>query len=229
MKLSICKTQGLVASLIFLLASIPSVSVAGEHHKSSGFLTPDIEAKLKEGKLPSGRKVMRWNSPDLNSKNYQAIMVDRVIFYPAPHPGPQISSSTLDAIAQHLTSTLREKVGDKVQIVDEAGPGVLRMQPAITAVTVKKEGLSAKDIIPVHLIFSAASAASGHMDEAVTAMIEVRVTDSVSGEYRSAVKANLEGKQLTGKKDKLQLQDMQKALDTAAADGAQTMHDALAD
>ena len=29
-------------------------------------------------------------------------MVDRVIFYPSPHPGPQISSSTLDAIADHL-------------------------------------------------------------------------------------------------------------------------------
>jgi hypothetical protein len=38
----------------------------------------------------------------------------------------------------------------------------------------------------------------------------------------------LEGKHLEGKKDNLQLQDLQKALDMAAGDGAQTMHDALA-
>ena len=59
-------------------------------------------------------------------------------------------------------------------------------------------------------------------------MIEARVTDSVSGEYRAAAKMALEGKQLSGKKDQLQLQDLQQTLDVAADDAAQTMLNALA-
>ena len=229
MKTVFSHTRSLVTGLVLLLAGSLSAGVlADKHSKSSGFLEPTIEAKLKKGKLGNGSSVMRWTSSQLNRKNYQAIMVDRVIFYPAPSPGPQISSSTLDAIAQHMTYTLRQKIGDKVPVVDKAGPGVLRMQVAITAVTVKAEGMSALDVVPVHLLFSAAKSASGTKDMDVVAMIEARVTDSVSGEYRAAAKIKLEGKQLSGKKDNLQLQDLQKALDTAADDGAQTMHDALA-
>jgi hypothetical protein len=55
-------------------------------------------------------------------------MIDRAIFYPAPNPGPQVSSSTLDGISQYLTDTMRKKMGAKVSVVDKAGPGVLRMQ-----------------------------------------------------------------------------------------------------
>ncbi len=132
-----------------------------------------------------------------------------------------------EAIAGYLTDSLRKNIGENVKVTDTAGPGVLRMQPAITAVVVKKEGLSAKDIIPVHLLFSAASAASGHMDEDVTAMIEVRVTDSVSGDYRAAVKLDLSGQKLKNKSAQLTLQDFQKSLDTGAAGGATAIQDAL--
>lgn len=124
--------------------SLP-VAAADEKAASSGFLDASVEAKMKKLRLDSGRDVTRWISRDLNGKNYTAIMVDRAIFYPAPHPGPQVSSSTLDAIAQHLTYTLKTRLGEGVSVVDKAGPGVLRLQPAFTAITVDKEGMSAVD------------------------------------------------------------------------------------
>jgi hypothetical protein len=228
MKTAFSNTRGLVTGLALLLAGSLSAGVQAADNKSSGFLSPSIEAKLQKGKLANGNAVMRWVSSELNSRDYQAIMVDRIIFYPTPNPGPQISSSTLDAIAQHLTYTLRQKIGAKIPVVDKAGPGVLRMQAAITAVTAKKEGLSAKDILPVHLLFSAATSASGKMNEDVVARVEARVTDSVSGQMRAAAIVTLEGKQLQGKKDQLQLQDLQQALDTAASDSAATLHNAMA-
>jgi hypothetical protein len=228
MKLSNNVSRGLVTGLLTLFASTVSVTaMAGDEGTSSGFLSPAVEAKMTKTKVGDKRSVMRWISPDMTHANYHAIMIDRAIFYPAPNPGPQVSSSTLDGIAQYLTDTMRKKMGAKVSVVDKAGPGVLRMQPAITAVIVKKEGLSAKDIIPVHLLFSAASAASGHMDENVTAMIEVRVTDSVSGDYRAAVKMDLKGKQLENEKAQLTVEDFQKSMGNGAAVGATTVHDAL--
>ena len=220
--------RGLVAGLVILLASVSAAGVvAADKGKSSGFLDPAVEAKLKESKLPDGRKFTRWRSPQTTHANYQSIMVDRVIFYPSPNPGPQISSSTLDAIAEHLTYTLRQKIGTKVPVVDKAGPGVLRLQAAITAVTAEPEGMSPTDVLPVMMLFSVASSASGTKNEDVTAMVEMRVTDSVSGDYRAAGIMKLEGKQLKGKKDNLQLEDLQHALDLAAGDSAHILHDAV--
>jgi hypothetical protein len=58
-------------------------------------------------------------------------------------------------------------------------------------------------------------------------MIEVRVTDSVSGNYRAAVKMGLKGNKLKGKTDQLTLKDLQKALNAGAADGARAIQEAL--
>jgi hypothetical protein len=201
-------------------------AAADEKAASSGFLDASVEAKMKEVKLDSGRKVTRWISRDLNGKNYTAIMVDRAIYYPAPNPGPQVSSSTLDAIAQHLTYTLKTRLGEGVSVVDKAGPGVLRLQPAFTAVTVEKEGLSAVDVLPVALLFHAAKSASGSSNHETRAQLEVRITDSASGDYRAAVKTDLEGKKID-EDAQLSLADIQKVLDKAAADGASTIIKAM--
>jgi Protein of unknown function (DUF3313) len=215
----------IVTATLMLFTSL--YSVAAEEATSSGFLDASIEAKLQKTKLASGREVQLWKSPELNGKNYHSIMVDRVTFFPAPDPGPQISSSTLDKIVDYATEDLRKKVGGKIKLVDEAGPGVLRMQAVFTAVTATDKGLSAADIIPVHLLFSAATAASGHRGMVVKAHLEARVTDSVSGDYRAASKMELTGEKLKNSKAQLELENLKKSLDTAATDGAGTLSGAL--
>jgi hypothetical protein len=217
--------SGAALALVMGTWGLPA-SAADEKAASSGFLDASVEAKMKRVKLKSGREVTRWISSGLNGKNYTAIMVDRAIYYPAPHPGPEVSSSTLDAIAEHLTYTLKARLGKGVSVVDKAGPGVLRLQPAFTAVTVDKEGMSAVDILPVALLFHAAKSASGGSSYETKAQLEVRVTDSTSGDYRAAVKIDLEGKKID-KGAQLSLEDVQKVLDEAAADGASTLIKAM--
>jgi len=219
----------LVTFAITCLAFVTFGAVADEEMPSSGFLPAAMEGKLEQVELSDGRKAMRWISPALTKANYDAVMVDRVIYYPAPNPGPQVSSSALENIADYLTESLRKYLGTSVKVVDKAGPRVLRMQPAITAVVVDKEGLSVKDVVPVHLLFSAAKAATGNMAEDVTAMVEVRVTDSMTRDYRAAVKMNVEGEQLKGEKDQLTVGDFKKALDKRAEVGANAIREALSE
>jgi hypothetical protein len=114
-------------------------------------------------------------------------------------------------------------------VVDKAGPGVLRMQPAMTAVVVKKKGLSVMDILPVHLAFTAATAATGNMNEVVTAMIEVRITDSISKDYEAAIKLAIKSNtQLDNDTDQLTLKDFELALDQGATRAASALEKALA-
>jgi hypothetical protein len=194
---------------------------------SSGFLAPEVEAKLGDVELSDGRTAKRWISSDLNKQNYNAVMVDRVLYYPAPNPGPQVSSSALEDIADYLTDALRRHLGESVKVVDKGGPGVLRMQPAITAVTFKQEGLSAMDVVPVHLLFTSIKKASGEMDETVKAMVEVRITDSVSTDYVAAMKMDIKGEKLKSDKDQLTVENFKKALDHRAKVGADSVREAL--
>ncbi|MEP4485838.1 MAG: DUF3313 domain-containing protein [Halioglobus sp.] len=193
--------------------------------ETSGYLPADIYAKLQPMKLASGREIQQWRSSKLNRTNYKGIMVDSVMFYPAPTPGPQISSSTLDNILAFSTKVVRQRVGEKLNLVDVAGPGVVRMQAVITAVKAEKEGLTALDVIPVHFLFSAAKSASGETDMNVTAMVETRLTDSMTGELLGAATSVLTGEQLKNSKQQIKLENVQQSIDTAATDGATLLDD----
>ena len=221
------KYPRLVVLMIACLAFVTFGAVADDDTPSSGFLPADIEAKLQEVELSDGRDSMRWISPELNKANYDAVMVDRVIYYPAPNPGPQVSSSALENIAGYLTEALRKHFGEKVKVVDQAGPRVLRMQPAITAVVIDQEGLSIKDVVPVHFLFTAAKSATGNMAEDVKVMVEARITDSMTRDNRAAVKMSVKGEKLKGEKDQLTVEDFKKALDKRAEAGANAVLEAL--
>jgi hypothetical protein len=217
------KTPLRLASLLTAALLLSPLSSGAETAKSSGFLQPGIEAQLVKSKLPNGREIMVWMSPEFSKKNYQGIMVDSVAFYPAPDPGPQISSSTLDGIVAYSTKELREKVGAQLNLVDKAGPGVVRLQAVYTAVTTKQEGMSAMDVIPVHFLFSAAKSASGEADMNVAAHLELRITDSISGEYRAAGRLELTGEKLKNSKQNLKVEDLQESINAAATGGAQML------
>ena len=60
-----------------------------------------------------------------------------------------------------------------------------------------------------------------------TALLEVRITGSVSGENRGAIRMTLTGKKLKGSKAMLTLQNIQKAPDAVASDGANSVNDKL--
>jgi hypothetical protein len=219
----------LATGLISVLGSVASgIAVAGDEVPNSGFIAPAVASKMTKVKIDDKHSAMRWISTDMTGNKYKAIMIDRVIFYPAPDPSAQVSSSVLEQIADYLTKSLRRQIGAHMKVVDKAGPGVLRMQPAMTAVVVKKKGLSAMDILPVHLAFTAATAATGNMNEIVTTMIEVRITDSISKDYEAAIKLGIKSNtQLDDDTDQLTLKDFELALDQGATRATGALEQAL--
>ena len=198
-----------------------------EATETSGFLGPEIYAKLEQVKARDGKKVSRWIGPKLSFANYQKVLVDDVVLYPKPEPGPQVSLETLDAIQKYTTHNLRERVGKVLNVAYEAGPGVVRLQMAITGVEVKTEGMKAYEILPVAALFGGVKAATGTRDMDVVAFIEAKITDSVSGEVIGAALRRLEGEELEGKKDQLKLQDLQKNLDFAIGEASNTLDAAM--
>ncbi len=202
--------------------------MADAHEGNSGFLGDDsVYARMDKVDIKGDSAGKRWIGPKLTPANYKAVLVEDVVLYPAPEPTEQVSAETLEQISQYLTQQMNKKVASRVTTTDTAGPGVLRMEAAVTGVMVKTEGMKAYEVLPVAAVFGAAQAATGTRDRDVKVFIEVKLSDSESGELVGAVLREAAGKPLDNKKDQLTLGDMQDSLDGMTNDASAHLSESL--
>jgi hypothetical protein len=121
----------------------------------SGYLGNYQDRKEMEG--PEGEKFLRYASPMFTPANYNAVIVEPVEFYPKPEPTAQLSQETIQQIGSYLIDTLRQTIGEQVQVVNRPGPGVAKLNVAITGVAAEKEGLKPYQVIPVAFVITMAS------------------------------------------------------------------------
>jgi len=195
-----------LVSMGAFLASFALTSAGTALAETSGYLGD--YAALKEAKDAAGGTVMRYVNPKLKPGMYKAVMIDPTQYYPAPAPSEQVSSRTLTDISNYLDKGLRDKLGAKLTIVSEPGPGVLRIRPAITAVAPKNAALKPYQMVPVAFVVSSVA---GRGKEA-SIQVEVDVVDSVTGERMGASVRKGVGAKLASDQAALTLTDVQPLL-----------------
>jgi len=217
-----------IRMLPIIVAVILGQNTWADEPQHSGYLTADVYQKLELVEIREGDAAKRWMGPRLNFANYKTLLVDNVILYPEPEPGPQVSQETLDAVSDYFTRSMKEKMGAVMTLANEPGPQTLRVQAAITGVEIKTEGMKAYEIVPVAAIFGGAKALTGNRAREVHVYLEVKLTDSESGDLLGAVVRRIDGEKLKNKKEQLDLAHLQPDLDTAATDASDAMSGMLA-
>ena len=203
--------------------ALSSATVADEDMSDvSGYLGPDIYKKLEDVENRDGTRAKRWIGPKLSFANYKTFLIEDIIFFPEPEPedNPQVSAETLEQVRDLTTMLLKAKVGEVLELSEEAGPQVVRVQAAITGVSVETEGMKAYEVLPVTAIFGGIKAMTGTRDREVRIFLEAKLTDSESGEVLGAAVRRLKGENLKGKKDQLTVEDMRKNIEQATDDAA---------
>ncbi len=211
-----------------IIAVLLGQNAWADEPQHSGYLTEDVYQKLELVEIREGDAAQRWMSPQLNFANYKTLLVDDVVLYPEPEPGPQVSQETLDAASAYFTGSMKEKMGAVMTLANEPGPQTLRVQAAITGVEIKTEGMKAYEVVPVAAIFGGVKALTGNRAREVHVYLEVKLTDSESGDLVGAVVRRMEGEELKNKKEQLELAHLQPDLDTAATDASDAMSGMLA-
>jgi len=207
-----------ILGLLFLTAS--SAWAAGDELKHiSGYLDAETYKKLEAVEVRDGATSYRWVGPKLNFANYKKILIEPVVLFPKPEPSEQVSQETLDQVTDYVTLKLVDKIGAVLQLSFDPGPDVIRMQPAITGVEIKTEGMQARELVPVAAIFGGLKAITGTRDQDVLVYFEAKFLDSVTGELIGAAVRRVKGEQLEGTRDKLELKDLEASLDQASSDG----------
>lgn len=174
-------------------------------------------SKLKPAKDAAGHDVLRWQSRKLKRGRYSKLILDPIVFYPAPRASSQVSIKTLYDMRKYIDNAAVREVGKAIALTNRPGPGVLRLRAAITGAATETEGLKAYEYIPVALIVSGATAAAGGRDREAFVVLEAELLDSRTGErLMLAVRKHKAEKLLENDKEQLTLGHVRSILDRLA-------------
>jgi hypothetical protein len=205
----------LSALLVVLLIAGCASSKTVPKSEFSGYLGD--YSLLKPAKDSSGHEVLRWLSPKLKPNAYSKMILDPIVFYPAPKATQQVSQKTLDQIASYLNKAANKQVGKAIKLTNKPGPGVLRLRIAITGAATENEALKGYEYIPIALIVAGVSTATGERDREAYIVLESELLDSQTGERLGmSVRKDIAKKLLKNDKQQLTLADVKPMLDDLA-------------
>ena len=168
------------AGVIVLALMLGACATQSHVVEDSGFLRD--YSNLRETKDAQGRTIRAWVSPKLTPANYDAILLDPLVFYPEPKPTEQVSAETLQQILAYLNDALKRSLSERFRVVDRAGPRVLRIRSAVTGVAAEDEGLKPYQYVPIALVATMASRSASGTPQRAFMEGEEEGTDSVTGE-----------------------------------------------
>lgn len=145
-----------------------------------GLLGSDCANRLTMGgKEQAG---LRYVNPAAQWTNYNKIMIDPVTFWGGD--STKVSAADQQTLVNYFNQQLRKQIGEKFEIVDQPGPGVMKVQVAMTdAETATPVLRSVSMIVPqAHMLSNLKYLATGTFPFVGGAQAEARITDSVSGQ-----------------------------------------------
>lgn len=211
MRCSVARRLGMVA-VVTMLSACANQGDVKQSSEGSGFLRN--YATLQETSNAQGKIVRAWLNPRFTPANYNAIILDPLVFYPEPKPSEQVSAEELNRMLAYANNGLRQQLSQRFKVVDRPGPGVARIRVAVSSVAAKGEGLKPYQYVPiVYVATMAARAATGSPSLRQFIVVESEATDSVSGELLGERVRTATGENLPTGVNVITLETMKPTLD----------------
>jgi len=143
------------------------------------FFGNDCSLLTTGGKDQTG---LRYVNGAANWTQYNKVLIDPVTFWGGD--STKISSADQQMLVNYFSQQLTEQLGEKFEIVSQAGPGVMKLDTGIIdAETATPVLRSISMIVPqAHMVANLKYLATGSMPFVGAAQAEVKLTDSVSGQ-----------------------------------------------
>lgn len=176
---------GLAVVILLLVTGCATTKQAAVQDQPAicGFLS-DICQLLKPG--APGEAGMRWVDPNAQFTQYNKVMINVVGFFGSDTA--RVPPKDQQALTDYFYKALNEELAKKFQVVDQPGPGTVKVQVAILDAEAATPGLrSISMAIPqLRLLSTAASLGTGKFPFAGGAEAAVKLTDSVTGRVIAA-------------------------------------------
>ena len=179
--------NGLYAALAITIASLAACSsgpkLMTEKIPESGFL-PNYKVMQPVDNTPKDIRAWRYLKPGLFASSYTAVMIEPVYLNHREYT-KEITPEVITQTKKILEEAIRQAVlrrGD-IKIVNQPGPGVLRVAVAITGAEISADGLRPWNFTPIGLAANANTYAASVNSRTPALVMENRITDSQSREF----------------------------------------------
>jgi hypothetical protein len=179
--------NGLYAALAITIASLAACSsgpkLMTEKIPESGFL-PNYKVMQPVDNTPKDIRAWRYLKPGLFISSYTAVMIEPVYLNQREYT-KEITPEVITQTKKILEEAIRQAVlrrGD-IKIVNQPGPGVLRVAVAITGAEISADGLRPWNFTPIGLAANANTYAASVNSRTPALVMENRITDSQSREF----------------------------------------------
>ena len=182
---------GAVAALVASCSTTQVVKVRESSAGTCAFLGPNICALLTPGGPDKAN--LRYVNPNARWTQYNKVLVDPVTFWTGDNSS--LSPSDQQALTNSFYQSLLTQLGTKFQVVNEPGPGVMRLQTAITDAQAATPVLrTVSMVVPqARALNTLKYLATGTYSFVGSAQVEAKLTDSVTGQLLGAVVAKRVG------------------------------------
>jgi hypothetical protein len=145
----------------------------------TGFLGADA-SKLAPG--PQGGAALVWTNPNAQWKSYDKVLLEPVQFWASDDT--KVSSADQQTLTAYFYNSLQTNLQKSLTIVNQPGPGAIKLQVALLDATTATPGLrSISVIVPQARVLNLAqSMATDSYAFAGSAEAAFKATDSVSGD-----------------------------------------------
>ena len=169
---------------------------------SSNQSTPDITQQppsflpnyslLKPIPSPKGTQIYSYKAPGVSRGDYHAALVEPVKLYQS---GSQknVSNAQVQQARTSINNGLRQIVSQKMPLTNQAGPGVFRLDVAITGASLETDGFKPWNIIPISAAIKLATMATGNESKKPMLVVELKFTDSQTGKLLKEVVTTISG------------------------------------
>ena len=179
--------NGSFAALAITIASLAACSsgpkLMTEKIPESGFL-PNYKVMQPVDNTPKDIRAWRYLKPGLFISSYTAVMIEPVYLNQREYT-KEITPEVITQTKKILEEAIRQAVlrrGD-IKIVNQPGPGVLRVAVAITGAEISADGLRPWNFTPIGLAGNENTYAAGVNSRTPALVMENRITDSQSREF----------------------------------------------
>ncbi len=174
---------GLGGISLFALTACATTQQAAVKDGTCRFLTNECNL-LTAG--AEGQARLRYVNPAAQWTQYKKVMIPPVAFF--GDAKTKISASDQQTLVNYFHRVLQEQLAKKFEVVDEAGPGVLKLEVALNDAEAATPGLrSVSMVVPqARLLGSVKALSTGTYPFVGGAQAEARVTDAATGQLLAA-------------------------------------------
>ncbi len=170
----------LLPTTLALTLSGCGTSMPNPTEKVPGFL-PDYSLLKPVANAPKGSKIYNYKAPGVSRSSYHAVILEPVILYQTATANG-VTDDQINSARDNIQAGIQNIVAQQMPLTNNAGPGVSRLTVAITGAVVDGQSFKVRNLIPISAAIYLASKTTNLDSKTPSMMVELKFTDSVSGQ-----------------------------------------------